>query len=374
MRLSIKRALEEIKPDERLILDTEQMLRERLGKQKSGRPLRVNRFAFAACVLAVAGILSVSAFAYYQTPVSYVSIDINPSVELGVNRFDRVVTVKSYNEETDKLLAGKKIAGKKPQEAVKLVLKEAESGGFVKENGNTAVLLVASSKKNDRAEALLDECVKGLDSEKDAVAVYSDTASKEIKKEADSASVSAGKLKLIKMLQELDVSATLEEYRDASVSSLMQRLDYLTSDQYAGAPDAEKKEIQKGIEKAKGKPERGNREEAVSSQEEKKGTQSENAVPQKPGGEKGKAEGRKPDEAQPKENGEKAEKPKNSGSENKERNQPGEIKKHDENLKGSDQAEKQDTEKGSEKKGTQKSEKGRSNGKEKDTSNKNQKK
>ena len=31
-----------------------------------------------------------------MTPVSAVSIDVNPSIELGVNRFDRVVAVEGY--------------------------------------------------------------------------------------------------------------------------------------------------------------------------------------------------------------------------------------------------------------------------------------
>ncbi len=35
----------------------------------------------------------------YFTPTSVISIDVNPSLELSVNRFDRVVGVTSYNED-----------------------------------------------------------------------------------------------------------------------------------------------------------------------------------------------------------------------------------------------------------------------------------
>ena len=35
----------------------------------------------------------------YFTPTLEISIDINPSIELGVNRFDRVVSVTGYNED-----------------------------------------------------------------------------------------------------------------------------------------------------------------------------------------------------------------------------------------------------------------------------------
>ena len=31
-----------------------------------------------------------------MTPTAYISIDINPSLELGINRFDRIVSVEGY--------------------------------------------------------------------------------------------------------------------------------------------------------------------------------------------------------------------------------------------------------------------------------------
>ena len=48
-----------------------------------------------ALALLVGVILSLAGggYAYAKTPVAYVSMDINPSVELGVNAFDKVVSV-----------------------------------------------------------------------------------------------------------------------------------------------------------------------------------------------------------------------------------------------------------------------------------------
>lgn len=49
------------------------------------------KIALAACAVLIA--LGIGGGAYvYQTPVAYVGIDINPSIELGVNYFDRVVS------------------------------------------------------------------------------------------------------------------------------------------------------------------------------------------------------------------------------------------------------------------------------------------
>ena len=43
---------------------------------------------FASCVFG---------YKIYSTPVTVLSVDINPSLELGINRFDKVVNVKGYN-------------------------------------------------------------------------------------------------------------------------------------------------------------------------------------------------------------------------------------------------------------------------------------
>ena len=55
-------------------------------KHSKIRKLAVGIAAAAACL-----VVAVTGYAYYETPVDYLSLDINPSVELGVNAFQRVV-------------------------------------------------------------------------------------------------------------------------------------------------------------------------------------------------------------------------------------------------------------------------------------------
>lgn len=45
-------------------------------------------------------------YAYAKTPVAYVSMDINPSVELAVNAFDTAIVVEVYNEDGKNVLEG----------------------------------------------------------------------------------------------------------------------------------------------------------------------------------------------------------------------------------------------------------------------------
>lgn len=57
----------------------------------------------AATVLSLGG----GTYAYAKTtPAAYVSVDINPSVELGVNSFGKVISAQAYNEDGQKVLEG----------------------------------------------------------------------------------------------------------------------------------------------------------------------------------------------------------------------------------------------------------------------------
>lgn len=81
-------AEEELKKSTRAVLEQARIRRH--------RPARALTAAVACLVLLVVGI---GGYQFYFTPTSVLSIDINPSLELGVNRFDKVVSVQSYNED-----------------------------------------------------------------------------------------------------------------------------------------------------------------------------------------------------------------------------------------------------------------------------------
>jgi len=63
-----------------------------------------------ASAAAVVALGTVSAFAYF-TPVSYVSLDINPSIEYSVNMFDRVIDATGVNDDGTELLDGVDLTG-----------------------------------------------------------------------------------------------------------------------------------------------------------------------------------------------------------------------------------------------------------------------
>lgn len=61
-------------------------------RRTAGTPYRICAAACLVCLL-------IGGYRFFIVPTAEISIDINPSFELGVNRFDRVVTLNGYNDD-----------------------------------------------------------------------------------------------------------------------------------------------------------------------------------------------------------------------------------------------------------------------------------
>lgn len=58
----------------------------------------------------------------YFTPIARISIDINPSIELGINRFDRVISVNEFNEDGQELSNALDIKNRNYTEAIDRII------------------------------------------------------------------------------------------------------------------------------------------------------------------------------------------------------------------------------------------------------------
>lgn len=237
MITNFKSALNKIKAEEELVKKTEKYLKETLIKnEKSKIDDYINwggfymkkKFIFAAslAVLFLGG--STGAYAYYQTPVSYLSLDINPSVELGINAFDKVVQVEAYNEDGEKILEEVDIVGSDVTEAVGELVSSADNNGYIAEDGSTVVSVTTETDNEEVATELETVAEEGVNSaleetEKEVV-VHKDNIALARRDEARKLGITPGKLNLIQKLQAVDPDATVEEYKDASVNEIMKTI------------------------------------------------------------------------------------------------------------------------------------------------------
>lgn len=67
-------------------------------------------YASAACFIFLI-VVAFGGFKLYYTETSLISIDINPSIELSVNYFNRVISVIPYNEDAEEILSTDDVKG-----------------------------------------------------------------------------------------------------------------------------------------------------------------------------------------------------------------------------------------------------------------------
>ncbi len=90
--------------------------------------------AMAASFLILCGIGS------YVAPAGYVSVDINPSLIMTVNVYDRVISARALNSDAEILLSNVEITGKSAKETMEILIDESTRIGYLNEN-NTDVLV-----------------------------------------------------------------------------------------------------------------------------------------------------------------------------------------------------------------------------------------
>jgi hypothetical protein len=105
------------------------------------RPLFKLKAAAAAAAVFLA-LTGGSALAYY-TPASYVSVDINPSIEFQLNIFSRVISVTGINEDGRELLKNIKTSSNLGQN-IKAIVREAAAEGYLTANGGNAMVITVT--------------------------------------------------------------------------------------------------------------------------------------------------------------------------------------------------------------------------------------
>ena len=89
------------------------------AKHRRGhRPARRARLAAALAACAVLLALGIGGVAWAVTPCAYVTVDVNPSLELGINRLGRVASTRAYNNDGARVLAAADVQGDTYEDAM----------------------------------------------------------------------------------------------------------------------------------------------------------------------------------------------------------------------------------------------------------------
>ena len=158
----------------------------------------------------------------YFTPTTEISIDINPSIELGINRFDRVVSVNAFNEDGQALADSLDVKYKNYTQAIEQLLND-ESITALLSSGEVMAITVVGPDRQQSAKLLsgVETCTAGQSN----IGCYS--ARPEEAVAAHEAGLSCGKYRAYLDLQRLDPSITPEAVQGMTMREIQDLIESL---------------------------------------------------------------------------------------------------------------------------------------------------
>jgi len=171
----------------------------------------------------------------YNVPYTYVSVDINPSVEFTTNIFNRIIKTEGLNEDGRKLLLKENYKNEAIEDGVEGILKWAADEGYFDNKEKNAVMVTVASKSTDKSEGLKDNLENAVSQELKVIAkpdvekvVQTTTVQK--RNEAHKQGVSQGKLKLVEELKDIMPEAKTEELINKPVKTILDTIKNVKKD------------------------------------------------------------------------------------------------------------------------------------------------
>lgn len=194
-----------------------------LQNQKKKHTIR--NWAIAA---AAALVLAVGGFAGYQYQFAVdtaVSIDVNPSIELEVNRQEKVLRATPLNDDAQTILDGMELEGVNLKTAVNAVIGSMVQNGYLTDEINSILLSVDNDDEAKRV-ALQEELTQGVNESLQQLSVngtvfaQSLNSSAELKALAEQYGISEGKAYWVQMLTAADSTLSADVLAKLSINDL----------------------------------------------------------------------------------------------------------------------------------------------------------
>lgn len=176
-------------------------------------------------------VLFVSGLQWVNTSASYVAVDINPSIVLTTNPWDKVVEVEALNEDAEALLVNLTLIGLQVDEAVELIVAEATEMGYIDLLAEGEVVMVTAYNR-DKVDEKLSEKIRErvqerLENREMAVHVVGHEAVAEQKVLANELGVTLGKVLFVQKMMEKYPELGGEELYTMPIKDIMAKVKEL---------------------------------------------------------------------------------------------------------------------------------------------------
>lgn len=222
MNEQIKEAFDQVRAEEAL----KQRTRVYLWKKTRGYTRR-RTASYRSLVPAVACFFLVLFGGYwlYFLPTAAISIDVNPSIELNVNRFDKVVSVHAWNDDGQALADTLQVKYLDYTAAVEQVLQSETVSALLEDDAVVSIGVIGGNDgQSQRVLAGVEACTAGQGN------AYCYCAHPDEVEAAHEAGLSYGKYRAFLELQALDPTVTVEEVQGMTMREIRDRIDALSGD------------------------------------------------------------------------------------------------------------------------------------------------
>lgn len=209
MNEKIRKAFDSVKAEEEL----KEKTLSRIAEARKRRPgLRGTRLIPMLACLAL--VILAGGWAWFS-PSATISVDINPSLELWINRFDKVVQVVGWNDDGRELAAALDIKYMDYDRALEQIMNSEKVSSLLSGDGLMTLAVVGDNEAQcGRLLTGLRLCTAGRGN------TYCYSASKDELEEAHSLGLSYGKYKAYLELMELGFDISPQEANDMSMRDL----------------------------------------------------------------------------------------------------------------------------------------------------------
>ena len=235
----LKSAARNLTPNvlERIDLSTPQIKAEKETRSVFFLRQRILATLVAACFCMIA--LAGGTYTYQNGKVdSVIGIDVNPSVELSVNKRNKVLSAKALNEDAESIMQDMDLKGVDLNTAVNAVIGAMVTHGFFSDLDNAVLVTVSNdsiSKASSLRFAVVNDIQNTLEQNQLKAVVYDQQVMEEdeVKRLAEEYNISYGKAYFLRELILQNSSLTMEDMRELAPLTMEEIAKVITERSYA---------------------------------------------------------------------------------------------------------------------------------------------
>jgi hypothetical protein len=204
-------------------------------EMKSSNLKSINKLAMCSALTAVIAIVVGITLWAYKTPYSYVSLDVNPSIEYSLNRFDKVISVTAVNDDGQEILNElelDKLENQNIEDAVAETVNQISEDGYfdnsIDNDIDGGIIIATSGEDQEKSDELAEKLQESLETEIEEIGedIQLETISVGFERvqKAKELGVTPGKLNLVEKLQNSSSTPEdiiLEEWLNKPVKEIM---------------------------------------------------------------------------------------------------------------------------------------------------------